>query len=220
MIDAFNSDKPYDEFVREQIAGDILAHQAAARDEVTPERFAEQVTATGYIAITKRFGYNINNEFQHLDIADTLDNLGHTFLGLSIGCARCHDHKYDAITAADYYALYGIFSSSQYSFPGGEEYKRPHNLVPLVLPREVAAAQQRIAIETAAIDEQVAVLQRQRDELVRRRAWVSAATRAWSCRRLVSPAGRRGSPRDRTPSLQKLKARTPTSTHPAGKVCG
>lgn len=166
VIEAFNTDKPYDEFVREQIAGDILAHQAAARGEVTPERFAEQVTATGYIAITKRFGYNINTEFQHLDIADTLDNLGHTFLGLSIACARCHDHKYDAITAEDYYALYGIFSSSQYSFPGGEEYKRPHNLVPLALPQAVAAAEKRTAAELAALDEQAAELRRQRDELL------------------------------------------------------
>lgn len=166
VIESFNADKPYDEFVREQIAGDILAHQAAANGEITPERFAELVTATGYIAITKRFGYNINTEFQHLDIADTIDNLGHVFLGLSIGCARCHDHKYDAVTAEDYYALYGIFSSSQYSFPGGEEYKRPHNLVPLALPEVVAAAQQRTTAMLAALDEQAALHQRQRDELL------------------------------------------------------
>jgi len=166
VIHAFNTDKPYDQFVREQVAGDILAHQAASAGTITPEEFASHVIATGYLAITKRFGYNINTEFQHLDIADTLDNLGQSFLGLSIGCARCHDHKYDAITADDYYALYGIFASSQFSFPGGEEYKKPHNLVPLALPSEVAAAQQQTASRLAELDAQAALLQQQRDEWI------------------------------------------------------
>lgn len=159
VIDAFNQDLPFDQFVSEQIAGDILARRAATASLGSSQRFAEQVTATGYIAITKRFGYNINNEFQHLDIADTLDNLGQVFLGLSIGCARCHDHKYDAITAEDYYALYGIFSSSQYSFPGGEEYKRPHNLVALVPPAEVGSIEERIAQELHQIDQQIAEIE-------------------------------------------------------------
>jgi len=189
VIDAFNADKPYNEFVREQIAGDILAHQAAARGDVNRERFAELVTATGYLAITKRFGYNINTEFQHLDIADTLDNLGHTFLGLSIACARCHDHKYDAITAEDYYALYGIFSSSQYSFPGGEEYKRPHHLVPLVPPEEVAAAQARKATELAALDERTTALQRQRDELLAQTRLGVSSDPGWELQTLGKPGG-------------------------------
>lgn len=167
VIDAFNQDMPFDQFVAEQIAGDILAHRAAAAVSPTsPQRFAEQVTATGYIAITKRFGYNINNEFQHLDIADTLDNLGQAFLGLSIGCARCHDHKYDAITAEDYYALYGIFSSSQYSFPGGEEHKRPHNLVALVPPAEVHAIENRIAEELRQIDRRLHELESNRQSIL------------------------------------------------------
>ncbi len=165
VIAAFNTDKPYDQFLREQIAGDILAQQAAAEGKITPEAYASQVTATGYIAMTKRFGYNINTEFQHLDIADTLDNFGQSLLGLSIGCARCHDHKYDAITAEDYYALYGIFASSQYSFPGGEEYKKPHNLVPLALPEVVATAQQQLADQTKAFDERLAAIERERESL-------------------------------------------------------
>ncbi|TVQ02295.1 MAG: DUF1553 domain-containing protein [Planctomycetaceae bacterium] len=166
VIAAFNADKPYDQFLREQVAGDLLAHQAVAEGSITPDRFAELVTATGYIAMTKRFGYNINTAFQHLDIADTLDNLGQTVLGLSIGCARCHDHKYDAITAEDYYALYGIFASSRYSFPGGEEHKRPHDLVPLALPSEVAAAEQRVAGEVAAFDQQLEAIGAERAEIL------------------------------------------------------
>ncbi len=189
VISAFNADKPYNEFVQEQIAGDLLAHQAAARGAITPEKFAEQVTATGYVAITKRFGYNINTEFQHLDIADTLDNLGLTFLGLSIACARCHDHKYDAITAEDYYALYGIFSSSQYSFPGGEEYKRPHNLIPLALPEQVQAAQQRKAEELAALEQQVAAIQQQRSELLAETRLGVSRDPGWELQTLGRPGG-------------------------------
>ena len=166
VIAAFNNDKPYDQFLREQIAGDILANQSAATGDITADEYASQVTATGYIAMTKRFGYNINTEFQHLDIADTLDNFGQSILGLSIGCARCHDHKYDAITADDYYALYGIFASSQYSFPGGEEYKKPHNLVPLALPSVVDAARQRVANEISVLDASLAEIERKRSAAI------------------------------------------------------
>jgi len=168
VIAAFNSDKPYNQFLREQIAGDILANQAAAAGRISPEEYANQVTATGYIAMTKRFGYNINTEFQHLDIADTLDNFGQSILGLSIGCARCHDHKYDAITAEDYYALYGIFASSQYSFPGGEEYKKPHNLVPLELPSVVDSARQRVADQVSELDARLEEVESRRAELIAR----------------------------------------------------
>lgn len=166
VIASLNTDKPYDQFLREQIAGDILANQSAATGDITPEEYASQVTATGYIAMTKRFGYNINTTYQHLDIADTLDNFGQSILGLSIGCARCHDHKYDAITAEDYYALYGIFASSQYSFPGGEEYKKPHHLVPLALPSVVNAVRQRVADQDRVLDASLAEIERQRAEAI------------------------------------------------------
>jgi len=166
VIESLNNDKPYNQFLQEQIAGDILANRDAANGEITPQAYASKVIATGYIAMTKRFGYNINTEFQHLDIADTLDNFGQSILGLSIGCARCHDHKYDAITAEDYYALYGIFASSQYSFPGGEEYKKPHNLVPLALPSVVAASQQRVADQVKVLDESLAAIERERDAII------------------------------------------------------
>lgn len=166
VIASLNNDKPYDQFLREQIAGDILANQSAAAGDITPDEYASQVTATGYIAMTKRFGYNINTAFQHLDIADTLDNFGQSILGLSVGCARCHDHKYDAITADDYYALYGIFASSQYSFPGGEEYKKPHNLVPMALPSVVNSARQLVGDQVSVLDASLAEIERKRAEAI------------------------------------------------------
>ncbi len=112
VIGSFNADKPYDEFVREQLAGDLLPY---ANDE---ERW-EQTIATGYIAISRRIGVS-PHRLRHITIEDTIDNVGKTFLGLSVQCARCHDHKFDPIPTADYYALYGIFNSSIYPHAGAE----------------------------------------------------------------------------------------------------
>lgn len=129
VIDAFNADKPYDEFLREQIAGDILAA------ENSDERYAERVTATGYLAVSRRFGFDSEN-YHHLTIQDTIDTLGQSILGLSLGCARCHDHKFDAVTMQDYYGLYGIFDSTRYPFPGSEQKQRLRALAPLVPPAD------------------------------------------------------------------------------------
>ena len=136
VIDAFNVDKPYDMFLREQIAGDILAADAPR------ERYAECVTATGYLAVSRRFGFDSEN-YHHLTIQDTIDNLGQTVLGLSLGCARCHDHKYDPIPTTDYYALYGIFESSRYAFPGSEQKQKYRSMVSLEPPAEAQMAWNR-----------------------------------------------------------------------------
>jgi hypothetical protein len=112
VIDAFNDDKPYDQFVREQIAGDLIPVTDA-------DQRWQNVLATGYIAVSRRIGVNPHGQ-RHIMIEDTLNNVGKTFLGLSIGCARCHDHKFDPIPTADYYALYGIFDSTVYPHAGAE----------------------------------------------------------------------------------------------------
>jgi hypothetical protein len=158
VISCFNNDVPFDRFVREQIAGDILAHDQATAGTISPERYAELITATGYIATTKRYSYNLKPDFQHLDLADTIDNLGTTFLGMTIGCARCHDHKFDPLTAADYYALYGIFAGTRYAFPGGEELKRPKQFPPLVLPTEAARLEQEHQAALATLDAEASAL--------------------------------------------------------------
>jgi len=145
VIDAFNQDKPYDQFVREQIAGDLLALEGPR------EKYAERVVATGYLAVSRRFGFDSEN-YMHLTIEDTLDTLGKSILGLSIACARCHDHKFDPISAADYYALFGIFSSSRYAFPGSEEKKRSRDMVPLVPPQEVDAQKKALAEKVAPLE--------------------------------------------------------------------
>jgi hypothetical protein len=127
VIEAFNQDLPYDRFLQEQIAGDLLA------DGAPPERYAELVTATGYLAIARRFGHDIDRDM-HLTYEDVIDTMGKSLLGLTLGCARCHNHKYDPITTRDYYALYGILASSRFSFPGCEAKQAPRDMVPMRPP--------------------------------------------------------------------------------------
>ena len=129
VIDAFNADRPYDEFLREQIAGDILANEGPR------ELYAQRATATGYLAISRRFGFDSEN-YHHLTIQDTIDTLAQTVLGLSVGCARCHDHKFDPISMNDYYSLYGVFDSSRYAFPGSEQKQQMRVMLPLLPPEE------------------------------------------------------------------------------------
>ena len=159
VINAFNDDQPFDEFVREQIAGDILAINGPT------EKYADRVTATGFLAIGKRYGYKASPTYQYLDFGDVIDSVGRSLLGLSLGCARCHDHKYDPISAADYYAMYGIMESTQWAFPGGEEQKRPAHFPPLVPPDEVAKREKAKAEELARIDSEIASLKSERAAL-------------------------------------------------------
>ena len=121
VINAFNADKPYDQFVREQIAGDLLPPVA---DAPGSPKAGEGLIATGFIAGARRFGFDPQN-YHHLTIEDTVDTTGKAILGLTVACGRCHDHKFDPISQADYYALYGIFDSTKYPFPGSEEHKAP-----------------------------------------------------------------------------------------------
>lgn len=159
VIAAFNNDLPYDEFIRQQIAGDILAKNAP------PDQYDDRVIATGFLAIGKRYGYSPKPDFQYLDHADVIESVGRSLLGLSLGCARCHDHKYEPVSAEDYYALYGILDSTVWAFPGGEEHKRPANFPAVVPPAEVARLEQVKAAGLAELDAALARLKTQRGAL-------------------------------------------------------
>lgn len=110
VFDSLNEDKPYDEFVREQIAGDLLK-------ATTDHDWQEQLIATGFLAMGTK-SLNESNPRQHrMDVADEqIDTMGQAILGLTISCARCHDHKNDPIPTTDYYALAGIFLSTDTFF--------------------------------------------------------------------------------------------------------
>jgi hypothetical protein len=115
VIDAFNADLPYDQFVQEQLAGDLLAkeHQGG--------RYAERIVATGFLALARRYA-TAPYEFWHLSLEDAIDTTGQAFLGLSLRCARCHDHKFDPVTREDYYGLYAIFARTDFPYAGSEEF--------------------------------------------------------------------------------------------------
>ena len=157
VIEAFNRDLPYDEFLREQLAGDLLPAKTDA------EKF-EKIIATGYLAISRRFGSRAD-EF-HLTIEDTIDNVGKAMLGLSVSCARCHDHKFDPIPNSDYYALYGIFKSTKYAFPGTEIYRHPKDFVPLATGTNVEAVFQ-YQTELAELDRELDRLGEEKRKLER-----------------------------------------------------
>ncbi len=97
VVDAFNADKPFDQFVLEQLAADQLG--LAANDEAH--------AAMGYLTVGRRFLFN-----NHDIIDDRIDVVSRGLLGLTVTCARCHDHKFDPVPTADYYSLYGVFASS------------------------------------------------------------------------------------------------------------
>jgi cytochrome c553 len=99
VIDAFNRDKPYDEFVREQIAGDLLPADSPA------ERDAKRI-ATGFLALgVKDVNQRFKVRFVMDNIDEQIDTVSRSILALTVSCARCHDHKFDPIPTADYYAL-------------------------------------------------------------------------------------------------------------------
>ncbi len=105
VIAAFNRDKPFDRFVREQLAGDLLPG---------PHDPAEKLVATGFLSLGPKMLAEDDPVKMEMDIVDEqVDTVGKAFLGLTLGCARCHDHKFDPVSTADYYALAGIFKSTK-----------------------------------------------------------------------------------------------------------
>lgn len=132
VIDAFNKDTPFDQFIKEQIAGDLLD----AEDQAQRDRF---LTATGFLAMGVR---DVNQRFKIRFVMDNIDEqidaVTRAFLGLTVSCARCHDHKFDPIPTTDYYALAGIFQSTDQCTAlrskmggGGLDYYDPDKLLTL-----------------------------------------------------------------------------------------
>ena len=134
VIEAFDQDVPFDEFIIKQLAGDLLDSQDAT------ER-AHNLIATGYLAIGAK-GHNTRSrrEFQADLIDEQIDAFSQGILGITVACARCHDHKYDPIPQSDYYAVKGIFESTEtlYGTLAGPGNRMPSALVPLPEAAEVS----------------------------------------------------------------------------------
>ena len=108
VINAFNKDKPFDQFLTEQIAGDLLP------ESPDPQVQYERWTATGFLSLGAKMLAEDDPVKMQMDIVDEqLDTTMRAFQGLTVGCARCHDHKFDPIPTKDYYALAGIFKSAK-----------------------------------------------------------------------------------------------------------
>jgi cytochrome c553 len=120
LIQSFNRDLPYDEFIKQQIAADLLPG----------ENKRERLPALGFFALGPVY-YGDRQKLDQYD--DRIDTLTRGFLGLTVACARCHDHKFDPISTADYYSLTGVIASTEYV----EE--------PLVSPEEVEAADKSLS---------------------------------------------------------------------------
>ena len=114
VISAFNCDLPFDEFVREQLAGDLLPPEGDPNDPVVAAQQADRLTATGFLVIGAKMLAEDDPLKMQMDIVDEqVDTIGKAFMGLTLGCARCHDHKFDPLPMADYYSLAGIFKSTK-----------------------------------------------------------------------------------------------------------
>ena len=105
VIDSFNDDKPYDRFVTEQLAGDLLPSDS-------PQQRDENRLATGFLAIGPKRHNDRKTSFRMDVVDDQIRTTSEAMLGLTVGCARCHDHKFDPVPTEDYYALAGVFLST------------------------------------------------------------------------------------------------------------
>src|SRR5262245_43188201 len=139
VVAAFNRDLPYSDFIQYQVAGDLLQPS-------DPEQMnADAPVATGMLAIAGTWPGDVDKELMIADyVNDQIDVVALAFMGLTLTCARCHDHKFDPISIEDYYGLAGIFFSTRL-IPGPVPGNTPLVRVPLLSKAEVAAQQARYA---------------------------------------------------------------------------
>jgi hypothetical protein len=158
VVRAHNDDLPFDRFGTLQIAGDLC-------DEATGDEALDRFTATGFLALGPRMLAEQDKEKLVLDVVDEqIDLVGRTFLGLGLGCARCHDHKFDPVPARDYYALAGIFKSTR-SFASLDHVSRWHDRE-LASDAAIALRQQRERAAAAA-DQALQAAERQATAVAR-----------------------------------------------------
>ena len=165
VIDSLNKDKPYNQFVREQVAGDLLPY-------ASEEQRKEQLTATGFLALGVK---DVNQRFKVRYVMDNIDEqidtVSRSVLGLTVSCARCHDHKFDPIPTSEYYGLAGIFNSTDLCDGlrnkmggGGLDYYDTDKLLILAKRGEVDEAQAaKVAAAKQKADDAKAEFERVRD---------------------------------------------------------
>ena len=128
VIEAFNDDMPYDDFLKAQIAGDLLKHSGPADQ-------ARKIVATGFLALgPKGLNERDRRQFQMDLVDEQIDVVSQSMLGLTLACARCHDHAFDPVTQRDYHALAGIFMSTETLYGTGAQLQNVHPSTLIELP--------------------------------------------------------------------------------------
>ncbi|MCB9939174.1 MAG: DUF1553 domain-containing protein [Planctomycetaceae bacterium] len=158
VVNAMNDDKPFNRFVQEQIAGDLLPYSS-------DEQRAEQIIATGFLMIGTKMLSERDKEKLTMDVVDEqINTVGSAFMGLTLGCCRCHDHKFDPIPTQDYYALAGIFRSTRTLEGESQQYVStwPRRDLP-AKPEQVAAVKQHEE-QTKALNKQLAATKKRFDD--------------------------------------------------------
>jgi cytochrome c553 len=153
VIDALNQDKPYDVFLREQIAGDLIPVQ----EDETDEAIEARRIATSILAFGPKRHNSSGSEFQMDVVDDQIDTVFRSTLAMTVACARCHDHKFDAIPTKDYYALAGIFLSTEPLF-GSIKQKYSNNPTDLLPIGPAGEAKHAAAMNH---EEQIALAEKQ-----------------------------------------------------------
>ena len=178
MVKAINADVPFDVFITEQLAGDLLP---VSRDETS---YLDQLAATGFLTLAPKGLGMQDKEQMAMDVVDDqIDVLGRSLLGLTLSCARCHDHKFDPIPTSDYYALAGIFRSTV-SLTGFDQNPSYWPETPLEFPAVTDARKQYIKRKTANAKSVKLVMQSAREKVITRvrselTRYLEAATRLY-----------------------------------------
>lgn len=157
VIDSFQSDKPYDYFIQQQVAGDLLPVDS-------DQQWNENLIATGFLALGPKALLEQNpRQFQADLIDEQIDTVTRVILGVSVACARCHDHKFDPIRQTDYYALAGIFSSTETLYGGfrSQRNRQPSGLIALPVNDRQETAQAIAPKELQQLKQQVNELEQQ-----------------------------------------------------------
>ncbi len=149
VISAFNTNKPFDQFTIEQLAGDLI-----------PNATIDQKIASGFHrnVMTSDEGGIIDAEYLNLYIVDRVNTTGVTWLGLTVGCAQCHDHKYDPITARDYYQLYAFFHNVPENGKDGVRDRNPSPVLMVLRTDEEKAKWQKAQDDLAQAQTEVDLL--------------------------------------------------------------
>tara|TARA_Y100001934_G_scaffold69090_1_gene85701 strand:+ start:2303 stop:4786 length:2484 start_codon:yes stop_codon:yes gene_type:complete len=162
VIDSFNADKPYNQFISEQIAGDLMP----ARDD---QHRSELMTATGFLALgPKSHNERSRTQFAVDMVDEQIETLSRSMMGLTIACARCHDHKFDPIPQSEYYSMAGILYNTETHFGTIQGPGNRHSSKLLNLPTETTDSFGRTltSTERTRLEKELADSKKARDQLV------------------------------------------------------